>query len=662
MDADRLLEGLDADQRRAVTTTSTMVAVIAGAGSGKTRVLTRRVAHRIATGTALARHTLVLTFTREAAGELRRRLPPLGLRERIEAGTFHAVLLGMLRQRWIDAGRPVPPVVQDRHRLVREITGRRNVDELVGEIDWATARGITPERYATAARDAGRRTSDGARPVADVFERYRRTKRDRGVIDLDDVLGLAIEALEHDDTFAEMIAWRFRHLLVDEAQDLNPLQHRIVDLLRRGNDDLFLVGDPAQAIYGFNGADPALLSEVGERLRGVEIVRLSSNHRCSPQVLDAGLHVLGAADLDPTATTATRPDGPPVRVVDCDDADHEAATVAGILGRLDPAVVARGQVAVLARTHAQLTVLREHLDRAGVEQRIRLDAPGSPLRTPIADAARQDSPWRLRAWAHDLLESAPAPPSSASSAPASSTLASEIDPARQVATAVLDFLRDQPLGDGAAFRTWLVSADPFGVGGSSGVELLTFHAAKGREWHTVVVTGVETGLVPHRSANNAAAKAEEARLLYVALTRATDTLVVTWAARRGGYRRRRSPLLEGWTPAVGQVAPPPRELRRRLPAEDTTTRDALVAWRSRAAAAAGILPDQLCPDGWLRTIAEQSPRSAEHLDAATGMGLITARRLLPGLVDALDAAAASGDAGSGSGSGQRGASSTITGA
>lgn len=598
--------------------------MIAGAGSGKTRVLTRRVAHRIATGSALARHTLVLTFTREAAGELRRRLPPLGLRDRVEAGTFHAVLLGLLRQRWIDRGRPIPPVVQDRHRLVREVTRRRTVEELVAEIDWATARGVTPETYVAAARAAGRHTSEGARAVAEVFDRYRTTKRERGVIDLDDVLTLAIDALEHDRQFAETVAWRYRHLLVDEAQDLNPLQHRVVELLRRGHDDLYLVGDPAQAIYGFNGADPALLTDVGERLDGVEIVRLPTNHRCSPQVLDVGVHVLVTAEVPPTATTAARPDGESVTVLACDDAEHEAATVVRHLSQLDPGVVARGQAAVLARTHAQLTLLRDHLERAGIEQRIRLDGPGSPLRAPIADAARQGTPWGLRAWAHDVLEGA------------SDT--TDDDPSRRVASVVLDFLREQPLGDGAAFRSWLTSTDPFGVAGPGGVELLTFHAAKGREWHTVVVTGVETGLVPHRSASTVAARAEEARLLYVALTRATDELVITWAGRRGGYRRRRSPLLESWEPAIGVTAPPPEALRRTLRPRDTADRvvDGLARWRAQAAAAAGILPDQLCTDASLRAIADRRPRTPEDLDAATGMGLLTARRLHPGLLRALD--------------------------
>jgi DNA helicase-2/ATP-dependent DNA helicase PcrA len=273
-----LVDDLDERQRHAVTTPSRLVAVVAGAGAGKTRVLTRRVAHRIATGTADARHTLVLTFTREAAGELRRRLPALGIGEPVEAGTFHAVLLGVLRQRWRDLGRPAPTVVSDRRRLVAA-TGTGRVDEVVPEIDWAAARGIEPHAYGDAARRAGRRPSIGLVAVGAAYEAYVAEKRRRGVIDLDDVLSFAVRDLERDPGFADALRWRYRHLLVDEAQDLNPLQHRVVDLLRRGNDDVFLVGDPAQAVYGFNGADPSLLIDVADRFPGIEIVRLPVNHR-----------------------------------------------------------------------------------------------------------------------------------------------------------------------------------------------------------------------------------------------------------------------------------------------------------------------------------------------------------------------------------------------
>lgn len=655
VDADRLLDDLDADQRRAVTTESTLVAVIAGAGSGKTRVLTRRVAHRIATESATARHTLVLTFTREAAGELRRRLPALGLHERVEAGTFHSVLLGMLRQRLLDRGRPVPTVVQDRRRLVAESAGRGGLDDVVAEIDWAAARGIAPERYPEAARAAGRRPGVGVQAVAAAFDGYRATKRQRGVIDLDDVLVMSIDALTHDGQFAEQVAWRYRHLLVDEAQDLNPLQHRIVELLRQGSSDLFIVGDPAQAVYGFNGADPGLLIDVSDRLPGIEIVRLPANHRCTPQVLDAGVHVLGIGQVEPTASLAVRGDGRPVRIVRCDDEHHEARTVAGIIGRLDPGLVAHNGVAVLGRTHAQLARIRDALDEAGIGIRRRLDGPGSPYRDAVASAVRQGSAARLRAWAHDVLDQggagrSPHDPHRHDLRHQQGATDHQVDPAptaetREVAEAVLAFLREQPLGDGVGLRTWINTTDPFDLRGHQGVDVLTFHAAKGREWHTVVVTGVESGQVPHRSASTNAARAEEARLLYVAMTRATDQLVVTWAERRGGYRRTRSPFLEGYVISEPETAPPPAELRGTLPLPAHTDRihAALTEWRAHAATAAGILPDQLCSDSSLRAVADDPPRSADELADRTGLGVLTARRLFPGIAATLASVGRSGD-------------------
>ncbi len=303
-----MLADLDADQRRAVTTESSLVAVIAGAGSGKTRVLTRRVAYRVAAGTADLAHTVVLTFTREAAGELRRRLPRLGLTERVTAGTFHSVAQQLLRQRWIDLDQAPRTIITDRKRIVGDIMGAAELDELVAELDWATARGIDAEAYEAAVRHGRRRSVVDAGRVAEALVAYRKEKRSRGVVDLDDLLQLTIDGLESDSEFAAATRWRFRHVLVDEAQDLNPLQHRLVDLLRQGVDDLYLVGDPAQAIYGFNGSDPTILREVSDRFPGIEVVRLPVNHRCTPQIVQVGAQALRSDEHQSTIESA-RPDG-----------------------------------------------------------------------------------------------------------------------------------------------------------------------------------------------------------------------------------------------------------------------------------------------------------------------------------------------------------------
>ncbi|MFW2334087.1 ATP-dependent DNA helicase UvrD2 [Ilumatobacter sp.] len=622
MDPNAVLADLDADQRRAVTTESQLVAVIAGAGSGKTRVLTRRVAYRVATGTADAAHTVVLTFTREAAGELRRRLPRLGLTERVTAGTFHSVAQQLLRQRWIDLDEQPRTIIADRKRLVRDVMGTANLDDLVAELDWASARGVDAAGYDAAVRRGVRRPPVDAQRVTEAMAAYRREKRQRGVVDLDDLLLLTIDALETDADFAAATRWRYRHLLVDEAQDLNPLQHRLVELLRQGVDDLFLVGDPAQAIYSFNGSDPTILREVADRFPGVEVVRLPVNHRCTPQIVDVGARALRIGDQADDIRSA-RPDGAMVDIVRHDDETAEASWVASSLARLDPTLARTSRVAVLARTHAVLRPVRDALAARGVPVRRLVDGPGSPITPLLVAAARMKDGDLLRRWAHDLREQAE----------------NEDDPALEVSAAALAFLRDQPTGDGLAFRTWINTNDPFGRH-EPGVELQTFHAAKGREWHTVHLVGCETSLVPHRSATTQTAKAEEARLLYVALTRATDRLTVNWAERRNGYQRKPTPFLDGFVSEAPPLLPPPESLVAMSRSTRSVTLERLHEWRAATARAAGILPDAVCTDRALALIAEHRPASAEELDELTGLGALTSRRLFDRIDSALHEAPA----------------------
>ena len=624
MDPAALLADLDSDQRAAVTTESTLVAVIAGAGSGKTRVLTRRVAHRIAVGTADAAHTLALTFTREAAGELRRRLVHLGLTDQISAGTFHAIAHQLLRRRWADRDQSPRSILTDRARLVASlpmVAGKRSgvdLQSLVDDVAFASARGLSPEEYVQSVRRGEARTVNAADYVAEVMHAFVAEKRKRRVVDFDDLLTMTNDGLARDAEWADAVRWRFRHLLVDEAQDLNPLQHRFVESVCGGRDDLFLVGDPAQAIYGFTGSDPSLLVDVSDRFPGIEVIRLPVNHRCTPQVVDAGRFVLHRAEMR-AAVESARAEGRPVTISPHDDEDREAADVADAIRRCDPGIVRRGQVAVLARTHATLAATRAALTAAGIPMRVRVAGAGSELGTLLDAAYRMRDPDALRRWIrdqHDLADG-------------------DDDARREVALAANDFLRDHPTGDGAALRAWVGATDPFGTT-AAGVELLTFHAAKGREWHTVHLVGCETGLVPHRSATTNALRAEEARLLYVAVTRATDELTVHWARRRSGYQRQPTPLLDGFAPDQPVAVPPPEELVRARPSAREETLVKLRDWRDHAARASGILPVELCSDKALALIADHRPTSPAELDSVTGMGAITASRLYAGITAALE--------------------------
>jgi len=625
-----LLAALDDAQLAAVTTPSTLVAVIAAAGAGKTRVLTRRIAHRVDVGTADARHTLALTFTREAAGELRRRLRRLGLRDPVEAGTFHAVALRLLRQRWQDLGRSFPGIVEDRQRLVREVASGDPVTVLAAEVDWAAARGVPAGRYVTAARDARRSTSVPADRIAAAIGAYQQLKRRRGVIDLDDLLGLAVDELAGDAAWADGVRWRFRHLLVDEAQDLNPVQHRLLRLLTAGRDDLFLVGDPTQAIYGFNGSDPTLLTDISSRFPGVEVIHLPTNHRSTPQVVDAGMHVLRATG-QAAESRSGRADGEPIEIRAAADADDEAELVARVVRGLDPGLARRGHVGVLARTNAQLPRFVRALEASHVPVRRQAIVPGSPLAAAVRSAAKLPSASRLRAWAHGVVDDAPADDAGAT------VDAADEEAQRRVAVATLNYLREFPFGDGAALRSWIATTSPFAdADDTSGVDVLTFHAAKGREWHTVVVTGAETGLVPHRSATTVGAREEEARLLHVALTRATDRLFITWAARRGSYARRVSPFLARLDSGPAAVSSIPAELRR-TPEPPDPRLERLRRWRDDAARGANVLPDELCSDAQLDAIAAADPATSAELAEATGFGALTAARLFNPVRAALDA-------------------------
>lgn len=623
MDPAALLADLDPAQRAAVASESTLVAVIAGAGSGKTRVLTRRVAHRVAVGSADASHTLALTFTREAAGELRRRLVHLGLTDQITAGTFHAVAHQLLRQRWADHDQAPRSVLSDRARLIGSlpmVAGKRGGAELqtlVDDVSFASARGLSPDQYVQLVRRGEVRSANDPDDVATVMDAFAAEKRRRRVVDFDDMLTLTIDGLARDPVWAEAVRWRFRHLLVDEAQDLNPLQHRIVEMIRGDRDDVFLVGDPAQAIYGFTGSDPALLVDVAERFPGIEVVRLPVNHRSTPQVVATGRHVLRGADVGDEVESG-RGDGPPVSIVEHDDEHHEADAVTASIAAADPGTARHGRIAVLARTHSTLAPVRAALTAAGVPIRVRVGGPGSELGALLDEAYRMREPDALRRWIrdqHDLTDG-------------------EDDPRRAVALVANDFLRNQPAGDGSALRAWIAATDPFGVA-DAGVELLTFHAAKGREWRIVHLIGCETSLVPHRSATTTALKAEEARLFYVAVTRATDELTIHWARRRGGYRRQPTPLLDGYELQVPRRVPPPPELLRAGPSGADEVAQRLHDWRDHAARASGILPEALCTDQTLALIAERRPASPDELDAVTGIGAITARRIYDGIAVAI---------------------------
>ncbi|MFN2503791.1 MAG: UvrD-helicase domain-containing protein, partial [Acidimicrobiales bacterium] len=249
-----LLAGLNPAQREAVTTSAAPLCILAGAGSGKTRVLTRRIAWQVATGAIDPRHVLALTFTRRAAGELGSRLGALGVREQVAAGTFHGLAYGQLRRRWSDLNERPPALLERKVRLLAPLLPRRTTPgpngrpapwvqpaDVATEIEWAKARMITPAAYEQALAATGRRPGLPAAVLAEVYQRYEDEKRRRRLVDFDDLVILCAEALETDAGFAAAQRWRFRHLFVDEFQDVNPAQYRLLEGWRGGRPDLCVV-------------------------------------------------------------------------------------------------------------------------------------------------------------------------------------------------------------------------------------------------------------------------------------------------------------------------------------------------------------------------------------------------------------------------------------
>ena len=685
---DDLLHGLTAAQRDAVTATTSPLCILAGAGSGKTRVLTRRVAWRAATGDLDPRHVLSLTFTRKAAAELTGRLRALGLRESVAAGTFHSVAYAQLRGRWAERG-ITPPTLLDRKvgfvgRLLAQFP--KNVSaipaiDFIAEIEWAKARMIDPGAYAEAADRAGRRPPTAGSVVADVFARYESLRREQRLIDFDDLLRVCARDLRNDPEFAAAQRWRFQHLFVDEFQDVNPLQQHLLDAWRGDRLDLCVVGDPNQAIYSWNGADPNLLRQFPDRFPTAQVVRLTQNFRSAPQILGVSNALLatGADAVDRGGVLeANRPDGPVPRVVACLGERDEATGIARAVRDHHGPGERWSSQAILVRTNAQIPAIEEALNAVKIPYRVRGAAP--LLEQPEVKAALGQIRQSSGAFTDALADLATSLDDAEVEGEGAAERQANVDALVQLGR---DYVAVEPGPTSAGFMAWLATttrADQPDRNGDA-VELCTFHAAKGLEWPVVHAAGLEVGLTPIVHARTEEALHEELRLFYVAVTRAERELICTWARqRRYGSKnmtREPSPYLEtvsaacaamsaGLTPEAvgrGEVLPKPAgssSTSRRGPARSggsrtTSTRsttartngirtadqlddagrellEALRSWRLARARAAATPAFVICNDRTLIEIAMTRPSSATELLSVYGFGEVKAARFGPELL------------------------------
>ena len=663
-----LLDALDPDQRQVAEHLEGALCVLAGAGTGKTRAITYRIAYGVAVGAYQPTQVLAVTFTARAAGEMRSRLADLGV-VGAQARTFHSAALRQLTYFWptaIGGRRPEIETFKGRlvgiaaHRLGLS-TDRALIRDLSAEVEWAKVTMTLPEDYAQQTAALRRDPPGGLEPatVAQVLAAYEEAKTERGVIDFEDVLLLMVGILLDREDIADQVRGQYKHFVVDEYQDVSPLQQRLLDLWLGRRRQLCVVGDVSQTIYSFTGATPAFLTGFTTRYEGARTVRLSRDYRSTPQVVSLANRVLsrsrrgGGALVLPAGAVelvAQRPSGPAVRFESYDDDVAEAAGVVEHVSRLRSAGVPLSGIAVLYRTNSQSEAIEQALSDAGIGYLVRggerfferdevkravvmLRAAARTERAELTGDVGADT--RMVLGREGWSERPPAPRGAVrerwDSLNAIVELADELGAKRG---ADLDGLVAE-LGERAAAQN---------APTVEGVTLSSLHAAKGLEWDAVLLVGASEGLLPISLAEGPAAIEEERRLLYVGVTRAREHLVVSCArARNPGGRasRRPSRFLDGIWPTDdpdrrggrGASSRPPRSPRERAKqaaAEFEADNDPatialfeeLRAWRAGVAKERSKPAYTVFADTTLRSIAVVKPGRLPQLSLIHGVGAV----------------------------------------
>jgi DNA helicase-2/ATP-dependent DNA helicase PcrA len=669
MTPDQILARLDREQRAAAEAVRGPVCILAGAGTGKTRAITHRIAYAVASGVVPPQQVLAVTFTARAAGELRIRLRDLGV-DGVQARTFHAASLRMLGYFWPRlVGGELPRIVDSKLGLVAEAAsraGRRSAGadlrDLAAEVEWAKARMIAPDGYVAAAVAAGREPPAPPAEMAAIYAGYEKAKTRSGTIDFDDLLLLTAAGIEEHDDIADEVRARYRHFVVDEYQDVNPLQQRLLDAWLGERQSVCVVGDPNQTIYSFTGASPDYLLDFPRRYPEAQVVRLVRDYRSTPEVVQlanrvaAGQSAAGRRIAAPQLV-AQRASGPAPAFHQHDSEPEEATDVARRVRVLVDSGRPAAEIAILFRVNAQSEVYEQALADAGVPYVVRggarfFDRPeirdaGAALRAaartepdaPVVEAATEVL--RAGGWA------AAPPPGGGAARDRWEALAALLRVAEEIAE------REPAAGLQALVAELEDRAAHQHAPTVDGVTLASLHAAKGLEWDAVFLVGLVDGTMPIQHAVTPEQVAEERRLLYVGVTRAREVLSLSWAlSRTAGGRRSRRPsrfiaemrevtAIRGAEPAAGRdrgaargpavcrvcgkpvLAAAERKLRRcaGCPATmDEQLFERLREWRRERAAEQKQPAFCVFTDATLTAIAETTPASTAELVTIPGVG------------------------------------------
>ncbi|WP_081769145.1 ATP-dependent DNA helicase UvrD2 [Nocardia nova] len=677
------LDGLDPEQAAAVRAPRGPVCVIAGAGTGKTRTITHRIAHLVSAGHVRADQVLAVTFTARAAGELRARLRTLDLgsaANTVQARTFHAAALRQLKYFWPQVVGDVPwKLIDSKFTIVAQAAQRAglptatdSVRDLAGEIEWAKASLVAPEDYAHAAHLHHRDIPYQADKIAAVYSGYETLKNtpDGLLLDFDDLLLHTAAALEDYPAVAEEFRGRYRCFVVDEYQDVTPLQQRVLDAWLGDRDDLTVVGDANQTIYSFTGASASYLLDFSRRFPDATVVRLERDYRSTPQVVSLANRVIGAARGRIAGTRlqliGQRADGPEPKFAEYEDETAEATGVAKRIAALLGSGVPAAEIAVLYRINAQSEVYEQALTEAGIPYQIR-GGEGFFQRPEVRQAvqalrqaaARDDLPDARGTGVVTLMRAVLGRLGLTATEPAGTqarerwaSLVALVELAEELAA------HDRELEFHGLLRELAARAEARHPPTVQGVTLASLHAAKGLEWDAVFLVGLTDGTLPIAhvlgdggAVADEAGLEEERRLLYVGVTRAREHLRLSWAlARADGRRRnrRRSRFLAGLVPddsPASTVAVKAGVRERRLPtcrvcgrsllnstdtllgrcsgcpAEvDTDLLAALQEWRRERAEELRIKPFAVVSVKTLTAIAEQVPMDEDALASIPGFG------------------------------------------
>lgn len=612
-----ILAGLNEAQRQAAEAVRGPVAILAGAGTGKTTTITHRIAHQVATGAFQASRILAVTFTEKAAGELKARLSRLGA-EGVEARTFHAAALSQLSRLWErHTGTPVGDILDAKAPLIASLANalppphrfipRR---DLATEIEWAKNRMVAPDRYLDEVAATGHVPPIPPHLMERVYAGYERRKAATGRMDFEDMLARAIHLFDEHEAAAREVRDRFHAFTVDEYQDVNPLQQALMDRWLDGRRELCVVGDDYQTIYGFTGASPSHLVGFAARYPDARIVRLEESYRSTPEVLAVANRLAPRLGGSRKELRATRPSGPaPVLRPVPDEPGHIVAEVRRLHRQEN---VSFEDMAVLYRINARSEPFEQALSAAGVPFQVR---DGAFLRRPgpravLARLRRADTLTSVSEAVRDITAGLGFDPDLQPDSEEEATRQSDLARLRALAA---EFEEAHPGAGGDDFADDL--ARRFAVERSGrGVNLMTYHRAKGLEFDAVFLPGLLDGELPYRSGRSRAPVEEERRLLYVGITRAKRYLHLTWPSEA---RAGRSPFLDELDPRPAATSATPTAPKEK---PGGPVFEALRKWRMDRAKRDGVPAYVVFHDATLAAIAERRPRSLTELRTISGVG------------------------------------------